>query len=228
MRESVNSASPSGLERNDDVSPEGISSSVVVTGSCISDTTLSTILSVSADITGQSLILGPSLISTSGCGFPTPLYTRFSYILLSKKYFGLPKLTSISIADVRYPLLAAVAAIERASISATEAICPSVTFEPSLLGKLRVECLIDSPLLGGTSPAPKHGPQNAERTVAPVAIISAITPFLTSSINTGWLDGYTLSENSSAPIYFPRSISAVSQIFSKPPPAQPAITPCST
>ena len=51
---------PSGLERNDDVSPDGISSSVVVTGSWISDTTFNKILSVSGTIDGQSLIFGPN------------------------------------------------------------------------------------------------------------------------------------------------------------------------
>ena len=56
----VNSASPRGFDLYDEVSPEGISSSVVVTGSCISDTTLSTIFSVSASIFGQSLMLGPN------------------------------------------------------------------------------------------------------------------------------------------------------------------------
>ena len=45
---------------------------------------------------------------------------------------------------------------------------------------------------------------------------------------TGWLAGYTLSENSSSPIEVPRKISAAAQMFSNPPPAQPAITPCST
>ncbi len=39
-----------------------------------------------------------------------------------QKYFGLVYSISISVADVRYPLLAAVAAIERASISATDEI----------------------------------------------------------------------------------------------------------
>ena len=37
-----------------------------------------------------------------------------------------------------------------------------------------------------------------------------------------------LNENSSAPIDFPLNISVASQIFSNPPPAHPAITPCST
>ena len=73
LRESVNSASPKGFERNDEVSPDGISSSVVVTGSCISETTLITISSVSADIAGQSLMFGPNFISTLESGFPTPL-----------------------------------------------------------------------------------------------------------------------------------------------------------
>ena len=137
--ESANSASPRGFERYDDVSPEGISSSVVVTGSWISETTLRSIFSGSALIAGQSLMFGPSWISTEGSATPWLSNTRFSYIVLSKKYLGFVKLTSISAADVRKPLFAAVAAIERASMSATELICPFCTLEPSLLGKFLVE-----------------------------------------------------------------------------------------
>ena len=68
--ESANSARPRGLDLNDDVSPDGISSSVVVTGSCISDTTLIIRFSGSATISGQSLILGPNWISCSGSATP--------------------------------------------------------------------------------------------------------------------------------------------------------------
>ena len=46
---------------------------------------------------------------------------------------------SNSVAGVSTPLLAAVAAIERASISATEEIWPFCNLEPSLLGKFLVE-----------------------------------------------------------------------------------------
>ena len=53
--------------------PEGISSSVVVTGSCITDATLRRRLSVRGTISGQSLMFGPNLISTEGSAFPTPL-----------------------------------------------------------------------------------------------------------------------------------------------------------
>ena len=88
----------------------------------------------------------------------------------------------MSVAAVRYPLFAAVAAIERASINATEAICPLCTLEPSRFGKLRVECLMENPLFAGVSPAPKHGPQNAVFITPPAAIILAAAPFLTSSI----------------------------------------------
>ena len=87
----------------------------------------------------------------------------------------------MSVAAVRYPLLAAVAAIERASIRATDDICPFCNLEPSLLGKFLVECLIENALLAGVSPAPKHGPQNAVLTIAPVSIRSASLPFLASS-----------------------------------------------
>ena len=95
----------------------------------------------------------------------------------------------MSVAAVRKPLLTAVAAIERASISATELICPFCIFEPSLFGKFLVECLIESALFAGVSPAPKQGPQNAVLIIAPVFMISAARPLLTSSIITGILAG---------------------------------------
>ncbi len=69
----VNSASPRGFDLYDEVSPDGISSSVVVTGSCITDATLRRRLSVRGTISGQSLMFGPNLISTEGSAFPTPL-----------------------------------------------------------------------------------------------------------------------------------------------------------
>ena len=68
---------------------------------------------------------------------------------------------SNSVAGVSIPLLAAVAAMERASMSATEEIWPFCSFEPSLLGKFRVECRMLNALFAGVSPAPKQGPQNA-------------------------------------------------------------------
>ena len=55
----VNSASPIGLERKDPVSPDGISSSVVVTGSVIYAHTFKSIWSFSSGSSGQSLIFGP-------------------------------------------------------------------------------------------------------------------------------------------------------------------------
>ena len=82
---------------------------------------------------------------------------------------------------VSTPPFAAVAAIERASISATDAIWLLAGLLPSLDSKLRVVCLIDSALLAGTSPAPKHGPQNALLTLAPLLTRSAIAPFLNKS-----------------------------------------------
>jgi len=82
-----------------------------------------------------------------------------------------------------------VAAIERASISATDAIWPFPGLEPSRLGKLRVLWRIERPPLAGTSPAPKQGPQKAVRTVAPVCMSFAIAPFSTRLMKTGWLDG---------------------------------------
>ena len=75
----------------------------------------------------------------------------------------------MSVAAVRTPPHDAVAAIERASISATPLSCPSEGFEPSLLGKLRVVCLIERALFEGTSPAPKQGPQKQGLNTAPAS-----------------------------------------------------------
>ena len=58
--------------------------------------------------------------------------------------------------------------------------------------------------------------------------MSAAHPFLINSIYTGIDAGYTLNVNSSEPMLLPFKISAAAQIFSNPPPAQPAIIPCST
>ena len=80
----------------------------------------------------------------------------------------------------------------------------------------------------GVSPAPKHGPQNAVLMIAPASIRSAIRPFLTRSINTGWEEGYTASENSPSPQLFPFNAWAASTTLVKLPPAQPAIIPCCT
>ena len=71
---------------------------------------------------------------------------------------------------------------KRQSISATDAICPLLTFEPSRFGKFLVEWRIENALFAGTSPAPKHGPQNAVLTVAPVSMIFAMLPFLINSM----------------------------------------------
>ena len=79
-----------------------------------------------------------------------------------------------SVAEVSRPPLAAVAAIERASMRATAESWPSPGLEPSRLGKLRVVWRMESPLFAGVSPAPKQGPQNAVRTVAPASIRSAM------------------------------------------------------
>ena len=83
-------------------------------------------------------------------------------------------------------------------------------------------------MLAGVSPAPKQGPQNAVLSTAPVCIILAAQPFLIISIYTGIEAGYTLNVNAPFPIYLPSRISAAAQMFSNPPPAQPAIIPCST
>ena len=79
-------------------------------------------------------------------------------------------------------MLAAVAAMERASISATEEIWPFCSLEPSLLGKFLVEWRMLNALLAGVSPAPKQGPQKAVFITAPVSSRAAAQPFLISSI----------------------------------------------
>ena len=55
---------------------------------------------------------------------------------------------------------------------ATALSWPFPGLEPSRLGKLRVVCRMERPLLAGVSPAPKHGPQNAVRTMAPASMRS--------------------------------------------------------
>ena len=95
----------------------------------------------------------------------------------------------MSVAGVRMPPARVVAAMERASISATPAIWPLPGLEPSRLGKLRVVWRMDSEPLAGTSPAPKQGPQKAVRTVAPPAIRLARAPIFISAIMVGWLEG---------------------------------------
>ena len=52
---------------------------------------------------------------------------------------GIPTQSEITISCSGEDEDAAVAAIERASIKATDAICPFVTLEPSLFGKFLVE-----------------------------------------------------------------------------------------
>ena len=79
-------------------------------------------------------------------------------------------------------MFAAVAAMERASIRATDAIWPLCSLEPSRFGKFLVEWRMLKPLLAGVSPAPKQGPQKAVFMTAPVSIRAAAAPFFTSSI----------------------------------------------
>ena len=136
----MNSARPSGLERYELVSPEGISSSVVVTSSMILEATRSKIFSASGSMSGQSLILGPYTRSRSASAAPNPWYTRCSYALASKWYDTRSSQTSSgrSVAAVSTPPAAAVAAMERASMSATPVSWPFPGFEPSRLGKFRV------------------------------------------------------------------------------------------
>lgn len=88
------------------------------------------------------------------------------------------------------PPLAAVAAMERASMRATADICPlAVGLEPSRLGKFLVVWRMLNALLEGVSPAPKQGPQKAVLMMEPLDIISAMAPFRVSSIATAWEEG---------------------------------------
>ena len=81
------------------------------------------------------------------------------------------------------------------------------------MGKFRVVWRMLKPLLQGVSPAPKQGPQNAVRMMAPASIRSDTAPFFTRSENTGWEEGYTDRENSSQPQFFPFKAAAASIIF---------------
>ena len=175
-------------------------------------------------------MFGPKWISCFGSAFPFESNTLFAYIEESNEYlyFLIVSFSICFVALVRNPLFAAVAAMDLASISATDDICPFWSLLPSRFGKFLVECLIENALFAGVSPAPKHGPQNAVLRTAPVPRSFAAHPFLISSIYTGIDAGYTLKVNSSDPIVLPSRISAAAQMFSNPPPAHPATIPCST
>ena len=82
-------------------------------------------------------------------------------------YAGVVNTTGHSSAEVKYPPLNAVAAMDLESISATEAIWPPAGLEPSRFGKFLVLWRIQKSLLPGASEAPKHGPQNAVFTRTP-------------------------------------------------------------
>ena len=198
------------MERKEEVSPDGISSSVVVTGSIILAHTFRRMCSVSPPISGQSLILGPQTSFSSASGRPHPKYTRFWYTVLSNSWSGTSPQQSKACAEVSTPPFAAVAAMERASISATAAIWPFPGLEPSRLGKLRVVCRMLNPLWAGVSPAPKQGPQNAVRITAPAPISSVTAPLVIRSASTGWEEGYTASEKSPLPQFLPRRAWAAS------------------
>ena len=67
----MNSASRRGLDR-EEVSPEGISSSVVVTGSWSTAASSTSRFSARGCIFGQSVMLGPITSSTLGSALPKP------------------------------------------------------------------------------------------------------------------------------------------------------------
>ncbi len=158
--------------------PDGISSSVVVTGSWISETTFRIRLLCKCSHLRPVLDVRAKLdLNTWICHALAVKYTVLVDGFIEEIFLFLYTSRNFS-ADVRNPLLAAVAAMERASISATEEIWPFWILEPSRFGKFLVVCRILNALLAGVSPAPKQGPQNAVFTTAPVPISSARTPFL--------------------------------------------------
>ena len=133
----------------------------------------------------------------------------------------------MSVAAVILPPFSAVAAMDRASIRHTPANWPSAGLEPSRFGKFRVVCRRERPLLAGTSPAPKQGPQKLGLMTAPVSSRSAVVPILVSSRLTGTLVGYTSRVKAPLPVEPPRRMSAASVMLSNRPPAHPAMTPWS-
>ena len=86
---------------------------------------------------------------------------------------------------MRTPWFRAVAAMDRASIRTTPDSCPSPGLDPSRLGKFRVVWRMDRPLLAGTSPAPKQGPQKQGLKRAPASSRDCCTPLWMSSRFTG-------------------------------------------
>ncbi len=131
----------------------------------------------------------------------------------------------MSVAAVMYPPFFAVAAMDLESIRATALICPSPGLEPSLLGKFLVVWRSERPLLAGTSPAPKHGPQNDGLITAPASSRASVLPERVRARLVGTLVGYTESEKYPFPVLPPARISAASTMLSKIPPEQPAMIP---
>ncbi len=113
-------------------------------------------------------------------------------------------------------------------MSATAESWPPDGLEPSRLGKLRVEWRMDSAPLAGVSPAPKQGPQKAFLSTAPAAISLAVEPLRTRARACGSLAGYTERLKAWLPVLLPSRMAAVRLMFSKEPPAQPAMMPWST
>ena len=111
---------------------------------------------------GHSAMLGPNFSSASGWGWPKPKYTAVADLLVK----GPLALLGLDIAHLggggEHAVVQAVAAMDRASISTTPDSWPSPGLDPSRLGKFRVVWRMDRPLLAGTSPAPKQGPQKQE------------------------------------------------------------------
>ena len=116
LRDRANVASFRGFERYDDVSPEGISSSVVVTGIAQRRTLpASAGYPASAGIFGHSVMLGPNLSAWSGWGLPT---AKVDTLFVNRRIKGTCDLlrrviVDTSAAEVRTPWFLAVAAIER-------------------------------------------------------------------------------------------------------------------
>ena len=99
-----------------------MSSSVVVTGSLITLQSLSARLFLSGAMVGMSVMFGPYTSCAEESALPKPLYTLDVYAFSSYSNGAKFSSKSKSKAEVNTPPFAAVAAIERASIRATEEI----------------------------------------------------------------------------------------------------------
>ncbi len=121
----------------------------------------------------------------------------------------------MSVAAVILPPFQAVAAMDRASMRHTAANWPSPGLEPSRLGKFRVVWRRLKPLLAGTSPAPKQGPQKLGLMTA-LSSRSAVAPILVSSRLTGTLVVHVQSEVTVAAAAAPEDVGRLGNVVEQP------------